>query len=97
MKTYVITRHKGAVEWIEENGYKVDYVLQHCEVGRVSEGDIVIGVLPIHIAGELCKKKAKFLALCIDTPKEFRGKELTCAQLKLFGCRLVEYFVQELE
>lgn len=87
-KTYFISRHPGAVEWAARRGLRVDEVIEHLDIATIQGGDTVIGTLPIHLAAEVCARRARFLYLSLDLPAEARGRELTADDLDRYGARL---------
>ncbi|WP_424945010.1 CRISPR-associated protein Csx16 [Bisgaardia hudsonensis] len=62
----------------------------------IQAGDIVIGTLPIHIAEQVCAKKATFYFLSVNVSQEQRGQELTSEQLVQQGCSIQPYYIQKL-
>ncbi len=93
-KTWLITRHAGAREWVEQKGIRVDAVLGHLDeeaLGRIQQGDTIIGTLPIHLVAEVCARGARYLHLSLNLPPEARGKELTPEEMDRYGARLEEY------
>jgi CRISPR-associated protein Csx16 len=97
MKTFLVTRHDGAVEWAQEQGLKIDQKLEHLEIAQVREGDCVIGSLPVNLAAEVCKRGGRYLHLSLDLPPELRGQELNAEQMRRSNARIEEYLVQRVE
>ena len=93
MTTYFITRHEGAREWAARKGIRVDATLDHLEVASIQPGDTVIGVLPVHLAAQVCERGARYFHFAIDLPPEMRGRELTADELEHFDARIEEYHV----
>lgn len=91
--TFFVTRHPGAVEWARRKGIEVDEMLAHLDLERVQKGDTVIGVLPVHLAAEVCHKGARYLHLSLDIAAGFRGKELNADDMERFGARLEAFSV----
>ncbi len=96
MTTFFVTRHKGAVEWAERQGITTDQTLTHLDLNNIKPGDVVIGTLPVHLAAEVCARKARYLHLAVDLPNERRGLELTAEDMARFGARLAEYRVERI-
>lgn len=96
MTTYFVSRHRGAVEWAATHGVRVDRLVEHLDLDEVVSGDVIIGTLPVHLAGEVCRKGARYFHLSMDTPPELRGRDLSAAQLDDLGARLIEFKVVEL-
>ncbi|MDP8052784.1 CRISPR-associated protein Csx16 [Pasteurella atlantica] len=95
MKTYFVSRHQGAIDWIKTQDIKIDHFIEHLDVDMVKNGDVVIGTLPIHIAAQVCKKEAKFYFLSINVHKEQRGQELNKDELIKQECKLQQFIITE--
>ena len=93
MKTICVTRHEGTVKLLKEMDIRVDEVVSHLDIDVVEDGDIVVGVLPVHIAAKVCEKNAKFYAVSLDLPEELRGIELSYEQVKGLGISIKEFYV----
>lgn len=105
MRTIIVTRHPGALEWLRkhypelfETTYQEDpavdlEVVEPIVVAHAEPvgvaGNRVIGVLPFHLAA----LAAEYWHLDISVPAEARGKELTCAEMERYGARLTRYLV----
>jgi CRISPR-associated protein Csx16 len=96
MTTYFVTRHAGAIEWLQRNGIAA-MVVEHLDPGQVRPGDVVLGTLPVHIVGALNAKGARFKHLAYDAPPELRGQELSADDLERLGAKLVEYRVERVD
>lgn len=98
MTTYIVSRHVGAVEWIQaaldEPGAVVRSHLNGQSFGR---GDTVVGVLPLRWAGLICASGARVLSLDADLLPQQRGRELSPAELDLACARLIEYHVARVD
>ena len=70
----VVTRHKALVEYLQEKGYVGSAVKVIPYIKSISEisGEIVIGVLPLHLA-VYCKEVWE---VPLDLPLELREVEL---------------------
>ena len=93
MTTWFVSRHPGALEWMRREGIAFDAHVPHLDVGCVAEGDVVIGTLPIHLAARVCARGGRYLHLSLELPPDWRGRELSAADLRRFGARLEEYRV----
>lgn len=93
---YFVTRHRGAVEWAARHDIRVDRLVEHLDMDEVTDGDIVIGTLPVHLAGEACRKGARYFHLSMDTPPGLRGQDLSADQLDDLDTRLIEFNVVQL-
>ena len=91
MTTYFISRHPGAVEWAESEGFHVDERLAHFDVSIVQQGDRVLGTLPINLVAEVNTRGGEYLHLTLELPSDRRGKELTAQDMREFGARLEPY------
>ena len=81
MAVIFVSRHAGAIEWMKRQPVHVDRWVSHLQASEVNAGDTVIGVLPMHLAADICAKNARYLALEFNMPMAFRGQELTCEEL----------------
>ncbi len=93
MTTLFVSRHPGAREWAAAEGVAVDAVIAHLDPGTVQPGDVVIGTLPIHLAARVCERGGRYLHLSLEIPPEWRGRELSAADLRRCGARLEAYRV----
>ncbi len=96
MTTWFISRHQGAINWAKQQGIAVDHWITHLDLNNIQEGDTVIGTLPIHLAGAVCEKGARFFFLKLNLHSDQRGKELTADELLQAGCSLAEYNITSL-
>jgi len=94
MSTYFITRHPGAHQWASEAGIAVDAVLDHLDPARVQPGDRVIGILPVHLAADVCRRGGRYFNLSLDLPPEARGRELSAEEMQRYGARVEEFIVR---
>ena len=93
MTIYFISRHPGACEWAAGEGIAVDRVLAHFDPDGVQPGDVVLGTLPIHLVARVCARGGRYLHLSLEIPPEWRGRELSAADLRACGARLEAYRV----
>ena len=93
MTTYFVTRHPGALEWAAGEGVIVDRVLAHFDPECIQPGDVVLGTLPINLAARVCARGGRYLHLSLEIPPEWRGRELSAADLRQCGARLEAYQV----
>lgn len=91
MKTYFISRHPGAVEWAESEGFHVDERLAHFDVSIVMPGDRVLGTLPINLVAQVNVRGGEYLHLTLELPSSSRGKELSADDMRQYGARLERY------
>ena len=90
----VVTRHKGLVEWLRQKGFIGEdvRVIEHATVDDV-RGEVVVGVLPLHLAAEA----EEVWAVELNIPPEMRGKELTAADIDRFAGAIRRYKVVEIK
>ena len=96
MTTYFISRHIGAVDWAESEGFHVDQRLAHFDVTIVQAGDTILGTLPINLVAEVNARGVHYFHLTLELPAEVRGKELTADDMRRYGARLEGYAAQRL-
>ena len=97
MGVYVVTRHQGALDWLEEEGVHFDGHILHLDVNQVQSGDTVIGNLPIPMVAELNEKGVAYWHLSFTVPFEKRGFELSARQLREMGISLQAFEVKRLD
>ena len=90
----VVTRHSGTLEFLQELGLcdNNSAVKTHVSADDV-RGKNVVGVLPHHLSC-LCNS---FTELNLNVPEEWRGKDLTCEQVRSIYRGYVTYKVVVLE
>lgn len=81
MSIYFVSRHAGARDWARQRNITVDRQVTHLDPAQLSDGDVVIGTLPAHLAAEVCARGARYLHLTLNLPSELRGQELSAAQM----------------
>ncbi|KYN26263.1 hypothetical protein AUQ44_14290 [Vibrio cidicii] len=91
---YLVTRHRGAREWCQQQGYQVDQQLLHLIPDIIQPGDLVIGILPILMVAQIQQNGARYLHLSLDVPEALRGKELDSATMTRLGAKLQEFRIQ---
>ncbi|MEH6626617.1 MAG: CRISPR-associated protein Csx16 [Motiliproteus sp.] len=92
-----VTRHAGAIAWLQEQGIAPCVIKSHIELGDIRAGDSVYGVLPIHWIAEISLLDAEYFHLVIPVTSDLRGKELTVAQLNQYGAYLQRYTARAAE
>lgn len=92
MANYFISRHPGAIVWASKQGIAVEQIA-HLDCAQIQPGDTVMGTLPVHLAAEVCKRGARYLHLQVNIPAHLRGQELTAAELRELGAKLVPFRV----
>lgn len=94
MTTFFVSRHPGATAWAAEQGLAVDRAVAHLDPAEVQAGDTVIGTLPVNLAAAVCARGGRYLHLSLDLPADWRGRELSAADMAACGARIEEYRVQ---
>ena len=94
MTTFFVSRHPGAVAWAQRQVLQIDVWPTHLDPQKVDAGDTVIGSLPLHLAAAVCARGARFMHLTLDIPAEWRGRELSAADLETACARLEEFTVE---
>ena len=97
MTRWFVSRHSGALEWATRQNLAVDRFVSHLNMNDVQRGDHVYGILPVELAAEVCRREARFFALCVSVTAEQRGYDLTADDLLGLNARLQEYHIVELE
>ncbi|WP_020559178.1 CRISPR-associated protein Csx16 [Thiofilum flexile] len=94
-KTYFISRHPGAALWAESEGFHIDQLLAHFDVGIVQSGDTVLGTLPINLVAEMNARGGRYFHLTLELPAEARGQELSADDMRRYGARLECFTAQK--
>lgn len=94
MSTIFVGRHPGAVSWMKTKRVPVDRWVDALDIDDVKPGDIVVGTLPVHLIADVCGRGARFVALCLDIPRNLRGAEFTEEEVGLLNGRLEAYEVR---
>lgn len=95
--TWLVSRHPGAVSFLESLGHHHDRQVPHLDLALVKPGDVVIGTLPVNLAAQVCQRGVRYLHLSLELPPALRGRELSAADLKRLGARLEEFRVESLQ
>jgi len=87
----IVTRHKGLVTYLKEEGMINDdvKVIDHASAEAV-EGKHVLGVLPHSLS---CLTKS-FTEIPLRLPSELRGKELTSNDVRKYAGKPMTYKVR---
>lgn len=93
MATWFISRHEGAIEWMQQQSISVDYWATHLDLEAIQPGDIIIGILPIAIAAEVIAFGARYFALILPQQASDRGQEHSSEAMKARGAYLQEFLV----
>ena len=92
MATYFVSRHKGAIAWLNQQRIAAQMV-SHLDATMIEAGDEVLGTLPVQEVAVIVARGARYFHLEMTVPEAERGRELTVADMVRFGARLVEYRV----
>ena len=93
--TWFVSRHPGAIEWAKQQNLSIDRWVTHLDPAAVTAGDFVIGSLPVNLVSAVCERGARYLHLSLEVPAEWRGRELTAAELVTVLAELKEFHVEE--
>ena len=89
-KTIIVSRHQGAIDFVLSNGFN-GRIVEQFSPEMVESGMVIIGILPVHLIGEVLKRGSRFIQIQLpEVPKEMRGQELTPEQMVQYGAKLVE-------
>lgn len=94
MSVWFVTRHPGAIDWLKSQGLSCDHCVEHLDMAAIRTGDIIIGLLPAHLAADICDRGAIYLHLSLDLKREQRGRELTAEEMSKAGARLEQLVVR---
>ncbi len=97
MTTYFVSRHSGAKEWAENEGFKIDVMLTHLDdIDSLNEGDCVLGSLPVNLVADLNKRGVRYFHLTLSLTEKQRGREISAQLMRELGARLEEYQVRKM-
>ena len=94
MKTWIVTRHLGALDFIKSQGICGEH-MPHLMIDVIQPGDKVIGNLPLHYVALLNDKGAEYWHLCVEQPLNMRGKEHSVAFLSASRATIRQFKVTE--
>ena len=97
MTTWFVSRHPGALQWMQQHGPAFDCHVPHLDPAQVQRGDTVIGTLPVHLAAQVCARGAAYLHLVLEMPAQQRGQELSATELQALGATLQPFHVHPLK
>lgn len=94
-KTYIVSRHIGAIKWLNEKGYFGCIILQWEPkyTTLLNCGDIVVGTLPLPMVHDIIQRGATFIHLSLPTIAfGERGNELTPDEMDDAGATLYKIY-----
>ncbi len=91
MTTWFVSRHPGALHWMQQHGPAFDRHIPHLDPAQVQLGDTVIGTLPVHLAAQVCACGATYLHLTLAMSPQMRGQELSAQELSTLGATLQRF------
>ena len=94
MTTWFVSRHPGALQWMQQCGPAFDCHVPHLDPVQVERGDTVIGTLPVNLAAQVCTRGAAYWHLTLQMPAQQRGQELSALELQALGATLQQFHVQ---
>ena len=94
MTTWFVSRHPGALQWMQQHGPAFDCHVPLLDPPDVQRGDTVIGTLPVHLAAQVCARGAAYLHLVLAAPQEVRGRELSAQELLSLGATLQPFDIR---
>ncbi len=94
MTTWFVSRHTGALQWLQQHGPEFDRHVDHLDPAQVQPGDTVIGTLPVNLAAQVCARGAAYLHLSLSLPAKLRGIELSNEELRTLGATLQPFEIR---
>lgn len=93
MAVWFVSRHEGAIQWMQQQEMQVDHWVKHLDLAQINTGDTVIGILPLSIAAELTARNIRYVALVLPQGNSDRGQEHSCEAMIARGAYLQEFRV----
>ncbi len=94
MKTILVSRHQGTIEWAKNSNLHIDEYKEHLYIEDVECGDTVIGNIPMAMAADLCAMGIKYCSITIPFNLSERGTELSCKTVTERQCKIEEFYVK---
>lgn len=91
---YLVTRHSGAKEWVENKGIAIDQLLEHVDPFQLKAGDTVVGTLPVNLIEKLTHLGVRYYHIKLNLDESHRGKELTAEEMNRLGAQIEEFRVK---
>lgn len=96
MRTWVVSRHPGALTWLQHRGFKNYHQVAHLDPTVPQPGDVVVGNVPVPLIAALTERDIAYYHLTVPLTLERRGAELSCEELDHLGARLERFEVRRL-
>ena len=82
LRWHLVSRHPGALAWLQRHA-RPGPVFVHTHLDRLEfdAGDIVCGVLPVHLMARINQLGARVAVIEMDVPADLRGRELSPEEL----------------
>ncbi len=93
MKTIIVTRHPGAVEWLRRKGFQGEVIQHLAEIP--TEPTRVVGVLPLVLAYQLLAAGHEVYLIEFPVRNGPRGQELTAEEMEAAGAKLLRFGLRE--
>jgi CRISPR-associated protein Csx16 len=95
MKTWLVTRHPGAREWLARRFDPASIqVVAHLDINVIHTGDQVVGTLPVQAIAEIWARGGVYHHLTFAMAPEHRGRELSAADLDALGATLQCFYAE---
>lgn len=95
MATWIVTRHPGALHWLQQYDFWPDVChVRHIDPTSIKSGDNVIGTLPVDLIAQICAQGARYWHLVVPLREDLRGRELSAEDLEALGTRLERYHAE---
>ena len=96
MKNIIISRHEGAVAWLEEIKGVTGKVIPHFDEKVEVKNKKVYGTLPVHLIKEIIDNGGEFYLINLPSVAfSQRGEELTPSEMEKAGAQLLK--IKEIE
>lgn len=83
MTTVIVTRHRGAIEWLKHHGIRGE-VRDHISADEIAALPpcFIVGVLPLPLAVAAVQAGHRYISLQLDLSRAQRGQELSVAEME---------------
>jgi CRISPR-associated protein Csx16 len=91
----IVTRHTGAVEWLQRKGFEGE-IISSLDESSLPKEQVVIGVLPLTLAVELLKRRNDVYIIQFPPRSNGpRGVELDADEMEANGARLYRFGLKQ--